>query len=187
MISPGRATASEELECSLLRRVVARDSQALEQLYMLYHRRLARFLGRFIRDYALVEEIVNDTLFVVWQQAAHFRGQSRVSTWIMGIAWRRAHKALRAVPALATAGEVAELAGRDDIAETEMRELFARALSTLPLEQRAVLELTYYAGHSCEEIAAIVDCPVNTVKTRMFHARRKLRELLPALGVGEMP
>jgi len=74
MISPGRATASEELECSLLRRVVARDSQALEQLYMLYHRRLARFLGRFIRDYALVEEIVNDTLFVVWQQAAYFRG-----------------------------------------------------------------------------------------------------------------
>ena len=55
-------------------------------------------------------------------------------------------------------------------------------MATLPLEQRLVLELTYFLGHSCEEIAAITDAPVNTVKTRMFHARRKLRELLPSLS-----
>ncbi|HSE13344.1 MAG TPA: RNA polymerase sigma factor, partial [Rudaea sp.] len=62
------------------------------------------------------------------------------------------------------------------------KDLLDRALATLPPEQRLVVELTYCLGHSCEEIATITDCPVNTVKTRMFHARRKLRELLPGLS-----
>jgi RNA polymerase sigma-70 factor (ECF subfamily) len=54
--------------------------------------------------------------------------------------------------------------------------------SRVPPEQRMVLELTYYLGYSCAEIATIMECPVNTVKTRMFHARRKLRDLLPQLA-----
>jgi len=58
----------------------------------------------------------------------------------------------------------------------------ARALESLSPDHRAVLELTYYLGHSCSEIAAIMDCPVNTVKTRMFHARNKLRVLIPMLA-----
>jgi RNA polymerase sigma-70 factor (ECF subfamily) len=58
----------------------------------------------------------------------------------------------------------------------------AHGLSTLPFEQRATLELAYFVGHSCEEIAAIMECPVNTVKARMFQARIKLRNLLPKLG-----
>ena len=64
----------------------------------------------------------------------------------------------------------------------EQRQLLDRALASLPLEQRLALELTCYLGHSCEEVAAITDCPVNTVKTRVFHARRKLQQLLPSLA-----
>jgi RNA polymerase sigma-70 factor (ECF subfamily) len=60
-----------------------------------------------------------------------------------------------------------------------------RALGCLSPDHRAVLELTYYLGHSCGEIAAIMDCPINTVKTRMFHARNKLRALLPVLAAPE--
>ncbi|HSB22425.1 MAG TPA: RNA polymerase sigma factor, partial [Burkholderiaceae bacterium] len=70
----------------------------------------------------------------------------------------------------------------DPANEAERKDLLDRALATLPPEQRLVVELTYFLGHSCEEIATITDCPVNTVKTRMFHARRKLRELLPGLS-----
>jgi RNA polymerase sigma-70 factor (ECF subfamily) len=70
----------------------------------------------------------------------------------------------------------------DPVAEIEQRDLLDHALAVLPPEQRLVLELTYFLGHSCEEVAAITACPVNTVKTRMFHARRKLRELLPQLS-----
>ncbi|HEY4573032.1 MAG TPA: sigma-70 family RNA polymerase sigma factor, partial [Thermoanaerobaculia bacterium] len=69
------------------------------------------------------------------------------------------------------------------LARRELASVLGRAMAQLPPEQRAVVELTYYQGCSYPEIAAIVGCPVNTVKTRMFHARRRLREVLPGLGV----
>jgi len=160
-----------------MRRIGERDRQALEELYVIYHRRLARFLTRLIRDYDLAQEIINDTLFIVWQRAQQFRGASRVSTWIMGIAYRRALKSFRRVSTEPLTEDLA-LPAHDAIEEVDLQQLCAHALVTLPLEQRLTLELTYYLGYSCEEIAVIMGCPVNTVKTRMFHARRKLRALL---------
>ena len=68
--------------------------------------------------------------------------------------------------------------------EAENREWLGLALAELPLEQRMVMEFSYLMGHSCEEIAQIMQCPVNTVKTRMFHAREKLRRSLPRLAGG---
>ena len=182
-------TLSDEQEVALIRRIGSQDREALAELYAVYHRRLARFLGRFIRQYDVVQEIVNDTLFIVWQQADRFRGGSRVSTWIMGIAYRRALRALRQAGSQLAVQPYAEESaqGCDPFEAAEQRELLAHALGTLPFEQRVVLELTYYLGHSCEEIAAIVECPVNTVKTRMFHARRKLKALLPGLAGGSEP
>jgi DNA-directed RNA polymerase specialized sigma24 family protein len=73
-------------------------------------------------------------------------------------------------------------AGAESFAVEERSEWLAQGLATLPFEQRATLELAYFVGHSCEEIASIMDCPVNTVKARMFQARIKLRNLLPKLG-----
>src|SRR5689334_11724493 len=138
-LNPGGAPRyphADEQEAALVRRMSLQDRAALAELYAIYHRRLARFLGRFIRQYETVQEIVNDTLFIVWQQAAHFRGNSRVSTWIMGIAYRRALKALRYAAtrpsAQAFAGELPAAEG-DAIEEAEQRELMARALDTLPL------------------------------------------------------
>jgi RNA polymerase sigma-70 factor (ECF subfamily) len=168
---------------ALLERIAARDSGALEAMYSHYHRRLARFLTRLTFRYELAEEIINDTLWIVWRQAGEFRGASSVSTWIVGIAYRRALQILRHVSVRPGVMPVDEPAEPEDPAnEVERRQLLARALATLPPEQRLVLELTYFLGHSCEEIATITDCPVNTVKTRMFHARRKLRALLPGLS-----
>jgi RNA polymerase sigma-70 factor (ECF subfamily) len=141
------------------------------------------------RQFDVAEEIINDTMWVVWQRAGDFRGSSRVSTWIMGIAYRRALKTLRRAnlqSRLITFDEDADYTDYgEEVDGADRRQLVARALGELPLEQRLVLEFTYYLGHSCSEIAEIMECPVNTVKTRMFHARRKLRTLLPALsGVG---
>jgi RNA polymerase sigma-70 factor (ECF subfamily) len=177
------AGGDEARERRLLQRIAAGDRAALEEMYLAYHRRLARFLVRLTYRHELAEEIINDTLWIVWQQAGEFRGASRVSTWIVGIAYRRALQTLRHVsvrPGVAAIDEPAE--PEDPADEVERRDLIDRALATLPPEQRLVLELTYVLGHSCEEIATITDCPLNTVKTRMFHARRKLRELLPGLG-----
>lgn len=173
------------LELALLRRVAQRDRAAFEALYAGYHRRLGRFLTRLTQRQDLIEEAINDTFWVVWQKAGEFRGQSLVSTWIMGIAYRCALKTFRRGAGTGTeplAEDFEDTATAGPQAETELRDWVGHGLRHLPLEQRTTLELAYYAGHSCEEIAAIMDCSVGTVKARMFHARVKLRNLLPALG-----
>lgn len=176
------SAARNQRELTLLTRIAARDSTALKELYLLYHRRLARFLTRLTWRVEVVEEIINDTFWIVWQRAGDFRGASLVSTWILGIAYRRALKSLRRIrPELAAESDGAE-PSEEPWRRAELSEWLNVALARLPHEQRMVLELAYTIGHSCEEIAAIMGCPVNTVKTRMFHGRRKLRGLLEALG-----
>lgn len=178
------ALSNNEGELALIRRVSLRDRAALRELYLLYHRRLSRFLMRVTQRQDLAEEIINDTLLVVWNSAGRFRGDSRVSTWIVGIAYRRALKSVRRRHSF----EVVELeandnlVGADNLQAWENLEWIEEALNELPIEQRMCLELAYVLGHSCEEIAAITACPVNTVKTRLFHARRKLAVALPRLA-----
>ena len=85
----------DQLDRELLRLVASGDTRSLEHLYLEYHRRLLQFLSRLSSNREALEEAVNDTFWIVWQKANEFRGGSRVSTWIMGIAWRCAMKALR--------------------------------------------------------------------------------------------
>lgn len=174
-------SASNERELELLHLIAAQDRTAFKELYLVYHRRLARFLMRMTRHHDVIEEIINDTLWTVWQKAGEFRGASRVSTWIVGIAYRRALKTLRR-SAMRPQATQEETAAVDAHSIDEEREWIECALAELPLEQRSVLELSYLMGHSCEEVAEIMQCPVNTVKTRMFHAREKLRRSLPRLA-----
>jgi RNA polymerase sigma-70 factor, ECF subfamily len=180
-----RATTGVARETDLIARIAEHDRKALEELYYLYHRRMARFLTRLTRRYDLAEEIINDTFYVVWRKARSFRGDSQPSTWLLGIAYRTARNALRSAARGATENPPEELlplthAGPADAAE--LRDWLGQALEQLPAEQRLAVELCYELGHSCEEIAAIMSCPVNTVKTRLFHARAKLQKLLPHLA-----
>jgi RNA polymerase sigma-70 factor, ECF subfamily len=186
-VSPG---IPESQEAQLLQRVAAQDRRALEELYHAYHRRLSRFLLRLAPRYDFAEEVINDTFWVVWCKAGEFRGASRISTWIMGIAYRRALRALRDARQVSALDRRlqeetwhGEAAGAD---RDELQDLIARALDELPDEQRLALELAYFMGHSCEEIATITGCPVGTIKARMFHAREKLRHALPLLGGAPM-
>jgi RNA polymerase sigma-70 factor, ECF subfamily len=181
-----RNAAGPARESELIARVARRDRRAFEELYNLYHRRLARFLTRLTRRYELAEEIINDTFWVVWRRAPDFRGDSQPSTWIMGIAYRNARNAFRSA-ARTRARECLEgplaLTATDEPAKAaELRDWLGHALERLPVEQRMAVELCYGLGHSCEEIALIMGCPVNTVKTRLFHARAKLQKLLPELS-----
>ncbi|WP_161966142.1 RNA polymerase sigma factor [Steroidobacter cummioxidans] len=178
------ALSNNEAELALIRRVSLRDRTALRELYLLYHRRLSRFLMRLTQRQDLAEEVINDTLLVVWNSAERFRGDSRVSTWIVGIAYRRALKSVRRRRSF----EVMELDATDTLVSAdgmqacETQEWIEEALQELPIEQRMCLELAYVLGHSCEEISIITSCPINTVKTRLYHARRKLSALLPRLA-----
>jgi RNA polymerase sigma-70 factor (ECF subfamily) len=180
----GGATAAREAE--LVSRIAGGDRRALEELYNLYHRRLARFLTRLTSHFDVAEEIINDTFLIVWRKAGDFRGDSQPSTWILGIAYRRARNAFRSATRI-TAGENLEallqpLTSHEPMQTEELRDWLVQALAHLPVEQRMAVQLCYELGYSCEEIATIMNCPVNTVKTRLFHARAKLQKLLPALG-----
>jgi len=176
--------SAKERDKELLIAVAAGSRRALEELYLGYHRRLARFLSRFTSRYENVEEIINDTFMVVWQSAKDFRHASQVSTWIIGIAYRTALKSLRRQKNHAGAHSLDDYPEQsvDPMFETEVQDWLKQGLDQLPVEQRLTLELAYHMGHSLEEIAAITDCPVGTVKARMFHAREKLRLYLPSLS-----
>jgi RNA polymerase sigma-70 factor (ECF subfamily) len=171
-----------EPEASLVARIAAGDQRAFAEFYGLYRRRLARFLGRVIASPDTVDELINDVMFVVWQDAARFELRSKVSTWVFGIAWYKALKALErqkrgaGLPAL----EPDELPA-EDRGVLEDRDWLRRGLDRLSPEHRLVVELTFFVGCSYGEIAAIAGCPVNTVKTRMFHARQRLHGILKAL------
>jgi RNA polymerase sigma factor (sigma-70 family) len=120
---------------------------------------------------------------VVWRKAYTFNHRSKVSTWIFAIAYRQSLKALRRLgePEVFETSEGSDVSmpGPDDaLQHQELRKHLDDALGTLSPEQRAVIELTYYFGYACSEIAAIMACPVDTVKTRMFYARRKLKASL---------
>ena len=168
----------------LLRAVAGGDRRALEELYLGYHRRLTRFLSRFTPRYENVEEIINDTFMIVWQSAGDFRYASQVSSWIFGIAYRVALRCVRRQvhhSATVSLSEQQEPTS-DPVLAAEITDWVAHGLTQLPIEQRLTLELAYTMGYSLEEIAAITDAPVGTVKARMFHARQKLRQCLPAMG-----
>jgi RNA polymerase sigma-70 factor (ECF subfamily) len=187
MVEPTyRAPASVAREVDLIARIAAGDRKALEELYHLYHRRMARFLTRLTHRYDMAEEVINDTFWVVWRKAGDFRGDSQPSTWILGIAYRKARNALRSSARFGQQNlEVESLpltASEEPFRAEELRDWLEQALAQLPVEQRLGVELCYELGYSCQEIASIMGCPVNTVKTRLFHARAKLQKLLPQLA-----
>jgi RNA polymerase sigma-70 factor (ECF subfamily) len=188
---PSRARFSDDsADRALLERITTGDRQALRTLYSTYYHPLLRFIYRITGRLDLAQEGVNDVMLVVWRSSRAFGGRSTVSTWIMGIAYRKGLKLLAGSRRWAErfAGAPFDDAlersdrheGQSD--DGDLRDLLDEALRHLSAEHRAVVELTYFYGFSYEEIAAIAHCPVNTVKTRMFHARAKLRKLLPALG-----
>ena len=185
---PASSTDADD-DFTLIRRVATRDRQAFEALYHRYARRLHSYLSKFLRQPESVEEVLDDVMFVVWQNAERFDYTSRLSTWIFGIAYHKALKALARAPKepSGTPPDTPLCSHQDDPEEVmtrrEIGHTIARALRALSPQQRAVVELTFYDECSYGEIAAITKCPVNTVKTRMFHARRRLAPLLAELGL----
>ncbi len=178
--------ASDVSDRELLDRIVrGRDQAAFRALYANYYPRLSRLLARMSVRREDIEEVVNDTFWVVWTKAGEFRGASQLSTWIIGIAYRRALNVLRRAKLRPVSDEPFDedsvSVGSSEEDETNQQWL-SLGLERLPVEQRMALELTYTLGHSCEEVAAILDCPVNTVKTRLFRARETLKLVLPPLA-----
>lgn len=177
-----RTTTSDERE--LISRVASGDLQAFERLYRVYQPRLTRFLATLLRRPQLIEEVLDDTMMVVWETADRFRGSSKPSTWIFAIAYRKAHKAKMRWPDPVEDPQVDTRVSDDPLPDEalhhqRLHDSLVGAMDHLSADHRAVVDLTYFHGMGYREIAEIVDCPVDTVKTRMFHARRRLRQAMP--------
>ncbi len=176
-------------ELKLLNAAIEDDRAAMMDLYDLYYPRLTRFLYRLVRDQEVIEELVNDVMLTVWQQARRFRGESSLSTWILGIAYRkgidevrkmtRYRKIISQLPDMMNTGSVSnveELIARHDL---------DKVMKDLSTEQRAVAVLSFDFGYSYPEISEILGIPVNTVKTRMYYARRCMQSSLHGKAWGD--
>jgi RNA polymerase sigma factor (sigma-70 family) len=179
-------TSIQETDERLLSRLAHGDVGALESLYERHARAIFAFLCRLIGDAPIAEELLQETFLAAWHSSATFQGRSSVRTWLFGIAHNKAGHWLRRrrpqpldehqdIPD--PSPSVSELAD----AAWEQDRVMA-ALSQLPATQRAVLELTFYHGLAYAEIAEILDCPVGTVKSRAYLARRRLAQLLAELA-----
>jgi len=178
-----RRAGTNHDEADLVAKVAGRDRRAFEALYRLYHPRLTAFLTRFLRRPDRVEEALNDTLMVVWNRADRYNGHSKVSTWVFGIAYRQGLKALSRFDEAvedteADARRSEDATPEEQLGQRQTRIVLDHAMASLSADHRAVVDLAYFHEMGYREIAEIMDCPVDTVKTRMFHARRNLKAQL---------
>jgi len=182
---------TEQSDEFLIKRIAAGDQRAFRALFHRYEVRIFRFVLRLIGDRRHTEDLVPDTFLVVWQRAGSFEGRSSVATWILAIARYRTLTARSRIDAIEDpmTDDLADtLVDRsplpdDNLARCDRAETIRKCLRLLPPHQAVLMDLVYYHEKSIHEVALIVGIPNNTVKSRMFLARRKLADLLNAEGV----
>jgi RNA polymerase sigma-70 factor (ECF subfamily) len=182
---PSAATTDHDL----LAAIAGGDRQAMRVLYGRHSVKVFRFILRMVRNEATAEELVSDVFLDVWRLADRFEGRSQVSTWLLAIARNKAISALRARAPEALDDEAtnaieddADL--QDKVLETKDRNALLReCLTKLSAAHREIIDLVYFHEKTIEEIAGLLSVPANTVKTRMFYARKCLAELLGQRGM----
>jgi RNA polymerase sigma-70 factor (ECF subfamily) len=186
--SAGRQ-ASDTSDLELIRSIAAGDKQAMQILFARHNVRVFRFLARFVGDKSAAEDLVSEVFLDVWRQAGRFQGRSQVTTWLLAIARNKALLALQrrsneeldehAAAALEDPQDGPEVT----LQNRQKAELLLNCLRQLSLAHREVIDLVYYHEKSIDEVAEITGIPQNTVKTRMFYARKRTAELMTAQGI----
>jgi RNA polymerase sigma-70 factor, ECF subfamily len=181
----GHGTSDE----ALIGAIAAGDQDAMHVLYVRHNARVYRFVLRLTNDSSLAEDLVSEVFIDVWRGARGFKAKSQVSTWLLAIARNKALSAMRARLEEQLDDEMAaSIADPAGDAETTANKrdrsaIVERCLSKLSPLHREVLDLVYYHEKSVDEVAQIVGAPANTVKTRMFYARKRMEKLLEAVGL----
>jgi len=174
---------------TLIRQIAEGNKLAVRALFARHQLKVYRFALRILRDGAAAEDVVSETFVDAWQHAGRFEGRSTVSTWLLGIA---RHKALSACNRRLTESLDCEVAlnvvdpANDPEVELGRKDtgmLIRRCLGALSPEHAEIIDLVYYQEKSIKEIVEILGIPDNTVKTRMFYARKRLAALVAAEGI----
>jgi RNA polymerase sigma-70 factor (ECF subfamily) len=165
------------------------DKRAMQVLFGRYNVRVFRFLMRFVGSESMVEDLVSEVFIDVWRGAGQYKVRSQVSTWLLAIARHKALSALRrrsrdesndeAIEFIEDPGDNPEVA----MQKTERSAILLDCLKRLSPAHREIIDLVYYHERSIDDVAEIICVPQNTVKTRMFHARRGIAKLLAAQGI----
>jgi RNA polymerase sigma-70 factor (ECF subfamily) len=173
----------------LIRQIAAGDKGAVRTLFARHQIKVYRFVLRIVGDAGLAEDVLSETFIDAWQRASRYEGRSSVSTWLLGIARHRALTAARRRPTEplddAAAQNVVDPGSDPEtrLGQKDRSALIRRALIALSREHATIIDLTYYQEKSIREVAEILGIPENTVKTRMFYARRRLAALVAAEGI----
>ena len=176
----------------LVERAVAGDKKAFELLVIKYQRRIQRLIGRMVRDVDLVEDIAQETFIRAYRALAQFRGDAQFYTWLYRIAINTAKKALMDLKRNPTVSENSFKSDDDDetspvenelissetpdavLASKEIAQIINTALEALPEELRMAITLREIEGLSYEEISDAMNCPIGTVRSRIFRAREAI-------------
>jgi RNA polymerase sigma-70 factor (ECF subfamily) len=187
-VPPG-ATASSSHDAALIARIATRDRDAMLVLFTAHNARVFRFILRMVGDRSLAEDLTSEVFLDVWRQAGQFEGRSTVSTWMLAMARYKALAARRrrtedqlddeVVEAIEDDGDDPEIATQ----KKDRSEILRRCLEQLSAQHREIVDLVYYHEKSVEEAARILSIPPNTVKTRLFHARKRLSVLAAGAGL----
>jgi RNA polymerase sigma-70 factor, ECF subfamily len=173
-------------DLEITRQIAAGDEDALRKMYAAYGQRMYAYALRLTRDPSLAEEAVQESLVVVWKSAGNFRGQSRLLTWLLGIVHHKSLNLLRQRSDLSLDEPLEPVASGEEpparqVEAHDCRRLIRQGLEKLAVSQRSVLELVFYNHLSLEEAARVLECPIGTVKSRLFSGRNALKgELLRA-------
>jgi RNA polymerase sigma-70 factor, ECF subfamily len=173
---------------TLIKAIAAGSQGAMRTLYARHHLRVYHFIVRLGSDTDRAEDLVSEVFLSVWRQADSFENRSQVSTWILSIARFKALTALgrRREPqldedAIKTVADDADTP-EQTVLHTDRRAQLRSCIAQMSLDHREVIDLVYYHDKSVEEVAEILRLPKNTVKTRMFYARKHLARLLATHG-----
>jgi RNA polymerase sigma-70 factor (ECF subfamily) len=183
-------TATPEVsDETLIQNIAAGDKRAMQLLFSRHNVKVYRFILRMVGREAVAEDLLNEVFLDVWRQAAKFEGRSKVSTWMMAIARFKALSALRqrqdgeldedAVAAIEDTSDNPE----ETLVKQQRATLMRQCMDQLSAAHREIIDLVYYHEKSVEEVSQILGVPQNTVKTRMFYARKRLAELLKEQGI----
>lgn len=192
---PTPAAPAADSDLLLVERTVAGDQRAFELLVIKYQRRIERLIGRMVRDADLVEDIAQETFIRAYRALSQFRGEAQFYTWLYRIAVNTAKKALMELKRDPTVSENSFKSGQSDesdetsplenelissetpeavLAGKEIAQMVNAAMEALPEELRQAITLREIEGLSYEEIAEVMNCPIGTVRSRIFRAREAI-------------
>jgi RNA polymerase sigma-70 factor, ECF subfamily len=176
-------------DATLIGLIAAGDTAAMRALFGRHNVRLFRFLVRHVNNAAIAEELLNEVFIEVWRHAGRFAGRSEVSTWLLAIARHKALSLLRRTTSdqldEARADAIEDPADGPEAAlqKAQTSTLLRDCIAKLSAAHRAIIDLVYYHARGIDEVAQILGIPPNTAKTRLFHARKRIAEMLAARGI----